>query len=147
MIGIDDIVTAVSGVAGKLIDRLWPDPAQAAAAKLELLKMQQTGELAQLAADTDLAKGQLAVNQAEATNADIFVSGWRPFIGWVCGSGLAFQFIANPLLTWGTQLYGKTVAVPSLDLGTLMTLLFGMLGLGYMRTTEKLAGKAGSSVS
>lgn len=146
MVGIDDIVSAVSDVAGKLIDRLWPDPAQAAAAKLELLKMQQTGELAQLAADTDLAKGQLAVDQAEATSTNIFVAGWRPFIGWVCGSGLAFQFLANPLLTWGAELFGKNVAVPSLDIGTLMTLLFGMLGLGYMRTQEKLAGKAGNNV-
>ena len=142
MIGIDDIVTAVSDIGGKLIDRLWPDPAQAAQAKLELLKMQQSGELAKLAADTDLMKGQLAVDQAEASNSNMFVAGWRPFIGWVCGSGLAFQFIANPLITWGTQLAGKNVPVPSLDLGTLLTLLFGMLGLGYMRTTEKLAGKA-----
>jgi len=140
MIGIDDIVAAVSGVAGKLIDRLWPDPAQAAQAKLELLKMQQSGELAQLAAQTDLAKGQLAVNQAEAANANLFVAGWRPFVGWVCGSGLAFQFIAGPLLTWGAALAGKAIAVPQLDLGTLITLLFGMLGLGYMRTQEKLAG-------
>jgi hypothetical protein len=140
MIGIDDIVNAVSGVAGKLIDRLWPDPAQAAQAKLELLKMQQSGELAELAAQTDLAKSQLAVNQAEAANANVFVAGWRPFIGWVCGSGLAFQFIANPLLTWATHLAGKNVDVPSLDLGTLLTLLFGMLGLGYMRTQEKLSG-------
>lgn len=142
MIGIDDIVTAAFDIGGKLIDRLWPDPAQAAQAKLELLKMQQSGELAKLAADTDLMKDQLAVDQAEASNSNMFVAGWRPFIGWVCGAGLAFQFLANPLLTWATSLYGKTVAVPSLDLGTLLTLLFGMLGLGYMRTQEKLAGKA-----
>ena len=140
MIGIDDIVSAVSTLTGKVIDRLWPDPAQAAAAKLELLKMQQTGELAQLAADTDLAKGQLGVNQAEAANANVFVAGWRPFIGWVCGSGLAFQFLLAPLLTWGTHLAGKMTDVPSLDMGTLMTLLLGMLGLGGMRTMEKLNG-------
>ena len=60
MVGIDDIVGAVSNVANTLITRLWPDPAQAAAAKLELLKMQQSGELAALAAETDLAKGQIA---------------------------------------------------------------------------------------
>src|SRR5690348_15377823 len=110
MIGIDDIAVVVGNLAGKVIDRLFPDPAQAAQAKLELLKMQQTGELAQLASETDLMKGQLAVNQAEAGNAQFFVAGWRPFIGWVCGSGLAFQFLANPLLTWGTQLFGKNVA-------------------------------------
>lgn len=142
MFGTDDIVGMVANIGGKVIDRIWPDPAQAAAAKLELLKMQQSGELAQLASETDLRKGQLAVNQVEAANANIFVSGWRPFIGWVCGSGLAFQFLVAPLLTWGAALFGKMVAVPTLDMGTLLTLLLGMLGLGGMRTMEKLQGKA-----
>ncbi len=140
MFGTDDIVAAVTSIGGKVIDRIWPDPAQAAAAKLELMKMQASGELARLAAQTDLAKGQLAVNQAEASNQNMFVAGWRPFIGWVCGCGLAFQFLVAPLLTWATQLFGQMVIVPSLDLSTLLTLLLGMLGLGYMRTTEKLGG-------
>lgn len=139
--GLDPLSIALD-LGGKIIERIFPDPAQAATAKLELLKMQQSGELARLAADTDLAKGQLAVNQVEAANANIFVSGWRPFIGWVCGSGLAFQFLAAPLLTWGAELFGKMVAVPTLDMGTLLTLLLGMLGLGSMRTMEKLQGKA-----
>ena len=142
MFGTDDIVGLVANIGGKVIDRIWPDPAQAAAARLELLKMQQSGELAKLAAETDLAKGQLAVDQVEAANTDPFVSRWRPFIGWVCGSGLAFQFLAAPLLTWGAALFGKMVAVPTLDMGTLLTLLLGMLGLGGMRTMEKLQGKA-----
>ncbi len=142
MVGIDDIVGAVSTVAGKLIDRLWPDPAQAAAAKLELLKMQQTGELAQLAADTDLAKGQLAVDTAEASNPAIFVSGWRPFIGWVCGTGLAYDFVVAPIATFLAHLFGSMVVAPELDLSTMLPLLAGMLGLGVLRTQEKLAGKA-----
>ena len=77
MIGIDDAVAAGLQIGNKLIDRLWPDPAQAAQAKLQLLQMQQSGELAQLAADTDLAKGQMAINQTEAANASVFVAGWR----------------------------------------------------------------------
>jgi hypothetical protein len=135
-----DPISAALDLGGKLIERLIPDPAQKQAAALELLKMQQSGELAQLTADTELARGQLAVDQAEASNANVFVSGWRPFIGWVCGSGLAYQFVFSPLLTWGAALIGHPVATPTLDLGTLLTLLLGMLGLGGMRTVEKING-------
>jgi hypothetical protein len=135
-----DPISAALDLGGKLIDRLIPDPAAKLAATQKLLEMQQTGELAQLAADTDLAKGQMAVDQAEATNPNLFVSGWRPFVGWVCGSGLAYQFVFSPLLTWGAALIGHPVATPTLDLGTLLTLLLGMLGLGGMRTFEKVNG-------
>lgn len=142
MIGVDDAVNAIASITGKVIDRLWPDPLQAAQAKLELLKMTQSGELAKLAAETDLAKGQLAVNTAEATNRSLFTSGWRPFIGWVCGVGLGTQFIVRPFALWGGNIVGRAVDFPTLDVGTLMTLLFGMLGLGALRTTEKLQGVA-----
>lgn len=137
-----DPISAAMDLGGKLIERLIPDPAAKAQAALELLRLQQSGELAQLTADTDLAKGQLAVNQAEAGNPSVFVSGWRPFIGWVCGSGLAYQFVFSPLLTWAAALVGHPVATPTLDMSTLLTLLLGMLGLGGMRTMEKLNGKA-----
>lgn len=127
---------------GKVLDRLIPDPAAKAQAQLDLLKMQQSGELAQLAADTDLAKGQTDVNKQEAASTNTFVSGWRPFIGWVCGLGMASQFVIGPLFTWGATLYGHPTAFPVLDMGTLLTLLFGMLGLGSMRTVEKINGVA-----
>lgn len=130
-----DPITAVLDIGGKLIDRLWPDPAQANAAKFELFKLQQSGELAQMA-------GQLDINKVEAAHASRFVSGWRPFIGWVCGSGLAVQFLIGPLLTWGAALLGKPIVFPQLDMGTLLTLLSGMLGLGGLRTVEKLKGAA-----
>lgn len=131
-------------LGGKLIGRLFPDPAEASKAQMELLKMQQSGELAQLASDTDLAKGQLAVNAAEAANASLFVAGWRPFIGWLCGLGLFYEFLLQPLLPWAVSLaIGKAVtALPALSGETLMTLLFGMLGLGGLRTVEKVKGKA-----
>ena len=79
-----DPISAALDIGGKLIDRLWPDPTQAAAAKLELLKLQQSGELQQIT-------GQLEINKVEAANPSVFVSGWRPFIGWVCGTALAYQ--------------------------------------------------------
>lgn len=133
-----DPITAALDIGGKLIDKLWPDPAQRDAAKLELFKLQQSGELAQLTAETDLAKGQIAINTTEAGNEHLFVSGWRPFIGWVCGAGLATQFLVAPIVTWLAALYGKQVVFPELDMGTLLTLLLGMLGLGGMRTAEKI---------
>jgi holin (3TMs family) len=142
MLGIDDAVAAVATIGGKIIDRLFPDPAQAADAKLKLLQMQQSGELAALTAETDLAKGQLAINQAEAASGDRFAAGWRPLIGYICGAGLAFQFVIGPMLTWGAALAGKPVAVPSLDMGTLLTLLLGMLGLGGMHMNERIKGVA-----
>lgn len=131
-------ISAISDVVGKVIDRVWPNQADADKAKLELFKMQQTGELAQLTAETELAKGQQATNTAEATNENVFVSGWRPFIGWICGAGLALQFIVAPLFTWIALLAEKEAVFPALDTGTLLTLLFGMLGLGAMRSSEKI---------
>lgn len=134
--GIGSLADFAKGV----LDRVIPDPTAKAAAQMAVDTLAQNGQLAQLAAETDLAKGQLAVDQAEAGNANIFVSGWRPFIGWVCGAGLAYQFVASPLLTWGAALVGHPIVTPTLDLGTLLTLLLGMLGLGGMRTYEKING-------
>ena len=130
-----DPVTALLDIGGKVIDRVWPDPAQAAAAKLELFKLQQSGELAQIA-------GQMDVNKAEAANPNVFVSGWRPFIGWVCGLGFGVQFVFGPLAEWGSALYGHPVKFPPMDTGTMMPLLLGMLGLGGLRTAEKIQGVA-----
>jgi hypothetical protein len=124
-----DPVSAVLDIGTKVIERLWPDPAAAAAAKLELLKLQQSGELAQIT-------GQLEINKTEAANPSVFVSGWRPFIGWICGVGLAYQFLIYPILI------AFIPHIVQLDIGTLITLLGGLLGLGTLRTVEKLNGVA-----
>jgi hypothetical protein len=129
-----DPVTAVLDVGGKLIDRLWPDPTKAAEAKLAMITLQQKGEF-------DGLIGQLEINREEAKNPSLFVSGWRPFIGWVCGVALVYSFLGQPLLGWGSTILG-IAAPPSLDMGTLLTLLAGMLGLGGLRTAEKLNGVA-----
>jgi len=121
-----------------LINRFFPDPAQAAAAQLELLKMAQTGELAQLAADTEIAKAQLAVNQAEASSGNAYASSWRPTVGYTCVAGLAYTFLLQPLLPWVAALFGANVPpLPPLDTNVLMTLLLGMLGIGGMRSFDK----------
>lgn len=128
-----DPISAALDIGGKLIDRLWPNPEEKDKAKLALLQLQQQGELTQIT-------GQLEVNKVEAASNSTFVAGWRPFIGWICGTALASDMIIRPLLTWGAALCGKVVSYPSLDMGTLLTLLAGMLGFGAMRTVEKTQG-------
>lgn len=137
-----DPISAVLDIGGKLMDRFWPDPATRDAAKLELFKAQQSGELQILANDTLLAKGQLDVNATEAASGNLFVAGWRPYIGWTCGAGFSVQFVIGPLATWVASLLGHPTAFPPLDLSVMMPLLFGMLGLGALRTTEKVKGVA-----
>ena len=84
---------------------------------------------------------QTEINKIEASSSDRFVSGWRPFVGWVCGTALAYQFIAEPLLRFIAQVvfkYGGTF--PVLQLGELNTILIGLLGLGAMRSFDKTKG-------
>lgn len=131
-----DPVTAVLDIGGKLIDRLWPDPVQAANARLELFKLQTSGEL-------QLIAGQLEVNKEEAKNASIFVSGWRPFVGWIGGMGLAYVALVEPVSRFvATVIYNYTGAFPVIDTTITFQILLGMLGLGGMRTFEKYAGVA-----
>lgn len=126
----------------KLIDKLFPDPGAANDAKLKLLTLQQTGELAQLASETDLAKGQLQTNVEEAKSSSVFVSGWRPFIGWTCGTAFAFKYIGGTLLVMIAELAHIAITLPLIDTSDLMPVLFGMLGLGGLRTIEKIKGAA-----
>lgn len=135
-----DPITAILDVGGKLIDKLIPDPQAKAAAQLKLLELQQTGQLAELTADTDLAKGQLAINQVEAASNNLFVAGWRPFIGWVCGAGIAYAIIIEPFLTWTAKLAGSQVVLPHVDTSMLLPLVTALLGLGAMRSWEKVNG-------
>lgn len=137
-----DPLTALLGVGEKVIDRLWPDPTQAAAAKIELYKLQQSGELAMMAADVDIAKGQIVVNQVEAANSALFVSGWRPFIGWTCGAAFAYKFVLAPAGAFAMAASGHPIELPVLDFTEMSTILLGMLGLGGMRTIEKVKGVA-----
>ena len=127
-----------------LIDRLFPDPAAKAAAQLELLKMQQAGELAQLAAETDLAKLQIQTNIEEAKSTNWWVAGWRPAIGWVCGAGLAYAALVEPFARFAAKVwFGYTGDFPVIDTDLTLQILMGMLGLGAMRSVEKIKGAEG----
>ena len=127
---------------GTVIDKLLPDPAQAADAKLKMLDLAQKGELAALDAEMRIALGQIETNKAEATT-DLFRGGWRPATGWACVGGLVYQFFLQPLLPWFVALFGGNVPpLPPIDNDTLFVLLTGMLGLGGLRTVERVKGKA-----
>lgn len=133
--GLDDII----GAGLSIINKFIPDPAQKAQAAYEMAQLQQQEEFKQLDAQIQQMQMQTDVNKVEASNQSIFVAGWRPFIGWVCGSGLAYQYLLDPLMSWAAVINHWPVP-PSLDLGTLITMLGGLLGLGAMRTTEKIKG-------
>lgn len=126
----------------QVLDKIIPDPQAAADAKLKALELAQKGDLAALDAELRLALGQLEVNKAEATT-DMFRGGWRPAVGWVCVVGLGYQFVLQPVLPWLVALFGAHVPpLPAIDNETLMVLLTGMLGLGGLRTVERVKGKA-----
>ena len=138
-----DPVTAILDIGTKVIERLWPDPAQAASAKLELLKMQQTGELAQLTAETDLAKGQLAINQAEAQSTNWFVSGGRPFIMWGCGFAMLYASLFEPIMRFvAVVMFKYAGSFPVIDTSLTTQVLLGLLGLAGMRSIDKKNGVA-----
>ena len=122
-----------------LLDKFIPDQQTAADAKLKALDMAQKGELSYLDAEVRLALGQIDVNKIEA-GTDSFRGGWRPAVGWVCVLSLAMQFVIAPLLVWVSRLSGYDVEFPKLDNDALLTILMGMLGLGAMRTHEKVKG-------
>ena len=89
----------------------------------------------------ELAKGQLAINQTEATHKSIFVAGWGPFIGWTCGVALCWHFVLAPITIFVCAYLSVSIPeLPTFDMGSLMTVLMGMLGLGGLRTYEKQKG-------
>ena len=119
----------------EVLDRVVPDKAAAAKAKLEM-------EARLLEVATTQASQQAEINKIEASHASIFVSGWRPYIGWVCGMAIAWAFLLAPMLSWLLPVMGVVAAVPPLQTEFLLELVFAMLGLGGLRTFEKLKGVA-----
>ena len=113
----------------------------------ELLMHMQMIEAAAVKAATDYdtlqMQAQLAINKAEAESAGAYKGGWRPFIGWVCGFGFLYEVLIRTLVPWiYVVVTGKPIlAMTPLDSGTLMTVMLGMLGLGGMRTYEKISGR------
>ena len=127
-------LTPIIELVGKVLDRVIPDPAQAAQAKLQLIQLQESGELAAMTAQTD-------TNKVEAASNSVFVAGWRPFCGWIGGCGLAYAAIIEPTARFvATVMVGYTGDFPAIDTTVTMQILFGMLGLGVMRSYDKAKG-------
>ena len=126
------MVTAAEGVAN-IIDRFVETDEEKQAAELIKAKLMMKPSLA-----------QIELNKVEAGHRSIFVAGWRPFIGWVCGFALLWHFILFDLLTWVTVNFFPHVSeLPELTgTETLVTVLLSLLGLGAMRTVEKFGGRA-----
>ena len=120
---------AVSDLANTVINKIWPDKTEA--------------EKQQLAAAVTVVQGQLDINKAEAVNPSVFVAGWRPAIGWVCGAACAWNWIALPVVKVGLAVAGYKLALSPADITEMLPILMGMLGLGGLRTVEKINGVAG----
>lgn len=127
-INLGDIGNVLTAAREAITGKKIADPIELAKIDLQLQKL-----------DNALTNGQLLINQEEAKSSSLFVAGWRPFIGWVCGTALAFQFLVTPILMWICLILNVVIPVPPvLDLGSLMTILGGLLGLGTLRTFEKV---------
>lgn len=116
----------------RLIDELFTSDEEREAAKLRVLELEKAGELA-----------QIGVNTQEAQHSSLFVAGWRPFIGWVCGLAFAWTFLLYPILQFAVVAFGVPIdlsLLPVMDLSEMMPVLLGMLGLGAMRSYERKAG-------
>lgn len=114
-------------IASTIISRIWPNPADEAKATLAASEI-----------TAKLAEAQIGVNTAEAASENIFVAGWRPFIGWVCGISFAWQFLVEPIITFIAASCGHPLTnLPVLDTESLNTVLMGMLGIGMMRSYDK----------
>ena len=122
------------------IDKIWPDPIKQAEELRKLEEMKQKGDLAELSAQVQLLTSQTDINKIEAASSSLFVSGWRPFVGWVCGFGLAYASIIEPLMRFIAKLCSYSGTFPVIDTSITMQVLLGMLGLGMMRTREKEKG-------
>ena len=127
---LDNLIQPVS----KILDKAIPD---------QDLKRKLSHEIATMSEKhaQDLALAQIEVNAAEAASGSLFKGGWRPFVGWVCGVAFCYHFILQPVIIFVVALVGMEIPeLPEFDMGTLLTVLGGMLGIGGLRTYEKQKG-------
>ena len=89
-------------------------------------------------AANEVMLAQTRINEAEAAHKSIFVAGWRPFIGWVCGAGICWSMVVGPICQWGVNMFGDGSELPAVDTSYLMELVTAMLGMSGLRTFEKL---------
>lgn len=126
-------ILSIIEIGAKLLDKVIPDKDARERAQAELFKAAQDQ-------DFQLSLAQIRVNEEEAKSENIFKSGWRPAIGWICVFGLAYNFVIYNLLLWVVATFGLNITPPALMSDILMELVFAMLGLGSLRTFEKVKG-------
>lgn len=122
-----DAVTAV----GNVVDQLFTSDEERAQAAILMEKLRQKPLLL-----------QAEINRVEASHRSLFVAGWRPFIGWVCGAGFLWAFILHPLFEWVIALRGLDIVTPSIVTDNMMELVLALLGLGTLRSVEKMTGRS-----
>ena len=127
MFGLDDAISA--GL--RVLDKFIPDPAAKAQAEAALRDSLQQWDAQ-----------QNKINEAEAQSSSLFVAGWRPCVGWVCCAALSWTYILQPIAAFALAQFGYLTALPRLDMGEMMPILLGMLGLGGLRSWEKTKGVA-----
>ena len=128
------ILSALIGPATELAGKFIQDKDQAAQLAHDLTTMADKHAQEALLA-------QVEVNKAEAASGSVFKGGWRPFIGWVCGAAFAYHFVLQPFIVFGVAVAGVAIPeLPSFDMGSLMTVMMGRLGLGGLRSYEKKQG-------
>lgn len=129
--------SALLPTVSRLLDKLIPDPEARAKAQLDLLKLEQDGAFKELDAQLQINLAQAEINKVEAASQNGFQAGWRPLAGYACVFGLAYEFLIRPLLPWALVVSGvEAPPLPSLD-GVLFELIFGMLGLGTLRSADR----------
>ena len=139
-----DPLTSIFNLGQTAIERIWPDANQRAVEMRKLEELKQGGDIAQLNAHVQVMLAQINVNTTEASHSSLMIAGWRPFIGWIGGLSMAYQFIVYPLLTWfWASLIARGLIdqgvnhPPMLDTGALFSIVTGMLGVGVMRSLDK----------
>ena len=128
-----DPISTVLDIGGKILDRVIPDTNARDKAKEELARAINDQ-------DFQITMAQIAVNAEEAKSDNLFKSGWRPSVGWTCSIAFALHFVALPILNIGLVGFGYKAIVIPFDMDTLFTVLGGLLGLGGLRTMEKMKG-------
>lgn len=123
-------IDAVSAV-GNVVDQLFTSDDERAQAALLMEKLRQQPQIL-----------QAEINRIEASHRSLFVAGWRPFIGWVCGFGFLWAFILHPLFLWVVAVRGLAITPPEIMTDNLMELVLALLGLGTLRSVEKMTGRS-----
>ena len=123
---LGDIGNLFTGIRESITGEKIKDPVEMARISMQLSQLEHMAN-----------QGQIKINEVEASHKNLFVAGWRPFIGWVCGIAIAYAFVLQPLIEWVIALSGAEVQTPKLNVDTLYQLVLAMLGMATLRTYEK----------